>query len=1365
LTRASIIKRNMPRKESQPSPTTNAPLERVFLIDSMSHIFRAFFAPMSGRTDPLTNSQGQVTQAVFVFTNMLRKLLADEKPHYIAAVFESAEPTFRKESFAAYKEHRAEMPDDLQSQMPYLMRVCEVFNIPILNVSGFEADDVIGALAVKAAAKNLQAVIVSNDKDMCQLVRDPLIVCMRQNSQNVKRKEPVPPIEWCDEAWVEAKFGVPAAQIVDLLGLMGDAVDNIPGAPGVGAKGAVQLVQQFGSIENALKNWEEVKNKRYRESLRDNADLIRQSKELATIRTNVDIELDLEQLRLQTPDRAAAYQLFRELEFQALTREFADAASSVTGGANASIQTRRYRIIRKRVELEALVRGLWEAEHWGFAVGDASPVGAGQQASTRDVSAATGISISTAPGTSAYIDLENFEEGANVAVALLRDVLANGLLSKSVHDLKRAVALLHPLGIEPEGVTDDTLLAAYLLDPIRSKYELKDLAREAAGAEEVVDAPEGWTENAWRVAEAADFTAQTAHVLHGRLLEQGLESIYTEIELPLAPLLYRIERAGLRVDINVLGELSTHLGAELERLTKKIYEVAGREFKINSPKQVGDVLEELNISSGRKTSTGRVSTSKAVLEDLAQKFELPRLIIEYRELDKLKTVYTDSLPAQLGADGRIHCQLNQAVTATGRLSCLPAGTLVNTQNGLVGIETVRAGELVRTPYGARRVLACQATGEKTAIVLKTSNGITLRCSPEHRLRSCGEWLRADELTTGMPVYMSFTAGMFGDQIALKLRRCAAYRTGKTPRLPERWTPEFAEFVGYFMADGHIARSNYNGKPAKLILAFGWNAGELIERFSAVIQHVFGKEPTQRMTRTCPTLEVSGVDIADALIQVGAGGLSGAIRVPRSLFNAPENIVAAFLRGYFEGDGCATPQAHGVQVRSVSRQMLADVQQLLTLFGIASTVRGGTSDPRGYAPRYTLSLLGDTSKRIFTERICFLSQRKQQSCRDILRKDSTHSNAEALTLPVDFSMNSLKPYLYAAHRAENGKVPQPLFTFAHKVSKGISTITLPRALWMLDSLPPHLATPSAAFLREAAESKLYEVQIVSVERKDAVPMFDIAVDDVEQYIANGIVVHNSSDPNLQNIPIRTELGRRIRRAFVPQENWKYVAADYSQLELRLLAHVTHDPEMLDAFQKGDDIHSRTARLVFGAKTKEELKEARRFAKIVNFAIAYAVEPFGLSQRVGISLKEARKVIDDYYATYKGVRRFMDEVPVQAREQGFVRSIYGRIRPIPGINDRNGNVRGRAEREAINMPIQGTSSDIVKIAMLQVDEALRRENLQARMVMQVHDELLIEAPADETERVAELLRREMEKAVELDVPLEVEIGIGDNWMDAK
>ncbi len=912
----------MPRKQTSTEAT--APTERLYLIDSMSHIFRAFFAPMGGRVEPLTNTQGQVTQAVFVFTNMLRKLLQDEQPHYIAAVFESGEKTFRHETFTDYKAHRAEMPDELSSQLPHIMRVCEVYNIPILNAPGFEADDVIGTLAVQAAEQGLQAVIVSNDKDMCQLVHDPWIICMRQNSQNVKRKAPVPPIEWCDEAWVEAKFGVPPSQVIDLLGLMGDPVDNIPGAPGIGAKGAVQIVKQFGSIENALKNWEEVKHKTYRESLRDNVDLIRQSRELATIRTDVNIKLDLDKLRCRPPDRAAAYQLFRELEFQSLTREFSDAAGAA--GAAAVNSPRRYRIIRKRAELDSLVRGLWEAEHWGFAVADSTPAGAGQQSGAHDGTRATGIAISTGAGASSYIDLENFEGGVEAALGPLGDVLANGLLPKSVHDLKRAVALLAPFGIEPEGVADDTLLAAYLLDPIRSKYELIDLAREAAGVEGAGEAPGGWTEAQWRTAETADLTAQTAHVLHGRILEQGLEAIYTEIELPLAPLLYRMERAGLRVDISVLSDLSKYLGKELDKLTEKIYRVAGREFKINSPKQVGDVLEELNISSGRKTSTGRVSTSKAVLEELAQAYELPRLIIEYRELDKLKSVYTDALPEQIAEDGRIHCHLNQTVTATGRLS-------------------------------------------------------------------------------------------------------------------------------------------------------------------------------------------------------------------------------------------------------------------------------------------------------------------------------------------------------------------------------------------------------------------------------------------------------ASDPNLQNIPNRTELGRRIRRAFVPEKGHKFIAADYSQLELRLLAHVTHDPEMLDAFQKDDDIHARTARLVFGAKTREELKEARRFAKIVNFAIAYAIEPFGLSQRVGISRKEAKKVIDDYYDTYKGVRRFMEEVPEKARELGFVRSIYGRIRPIPGINDRNGNVRNRAEREAINMPIQGTASDIVKIAMLHVDDALRREGLKARLLMQVHDELLVEAPAEEAERVADLLRREMESAVELDVPLKVEVGIGDNWMDAK
>src|ERR671912_2428435 len=380
----------MPSKKSKPKE----PTERVFLIDSFSHIFRAFFAPMGGRIEPLTSSSGQVTQAIFVFTNMLRKLLADEQPHYIAAVFESEVPTFRHEMNVGYKANRVAAPEDLQTQIPYIIRVCEAYNVPILNAPGFEADDVIGTLAVQATAAGLQAVIVSNDKDMTQLVRDPLVVCMRQNSQNVKRKEPVPPVEWCDEAWVEARFGVPPAQIVDLLGLMGDSVDNIPGAPGIGAKGAVQLVKQFGSIENALARWEEVKHKTYRESLRDNADLILQSKELATIKTDVNIDLDLDRLRLKPRDRAAAYKLFRELEFQSLTREFADAASEIEGGAQSD---RRYTRITNAEQLEKLARKLFDTEHWAFAVADSTPAGAGTQASARDAARPAGVAISTAP--------------------------------------------------------------------------------------------------------------------------------------------------------------------------------------------------------------------------------------------------------------------------------------------------------------------------------------------------------------------------------------------------------------------------------------------------------------------------------------------------------------------------------------------------------------------------------------------------------------------------------------------------------------------------------------------------------------------------------------------------------------------------------------------------------------------------------------------------------------------------------------------------------------------------------------------------------------------------------------------------------
>src|SRR5919106_637522 len=330
--------------------------QRVFLIDSMSHIFRAFYAPMQNRAQPLATSKGFVTQAVYIFTNMLIKLLREEQPDYIAAIFESGEKTFRHETFADYKANRLAMPEDLSKQMPYIFRLCEVLNIPVINFPGYEADDVIGTLAKQVADKGMQAVIVSNDKDMCQLVRDPLVVCMRQNSQVVKRKEPVPPIEWCDEAWVEKKFGVTADKLVDLLGLMGDSIDDIPGAPGIGSKGAVQIIQQFGSIEAALAGWESVKHKTYRESLHNNADLIRQSRELARICCDLDKPLDLDEIKARPPDRAASYELFRELEFSLLIKEYADAAVVRPASAETA---RNYRIVQKKSDLDDLVRTLF----------------------------------------------------------------------------------------------------------------------------------------------------------------------------------------------------------------------------------------------------------------------------------------------------------------------------------------------------------------------------------------------------------------------------------------------------------------------------------------------------------------------------------------------------------------------------------------------------------------------------------------------------------------------------------------------------------------------------------------------------------------------------------------------------------------------------------------------------------------------------------------------------------------------------------------------------------------------------------------------------------------------------------------------
>lgn len=891
--------------------------ERLFLIDSMSHIFRAFYAPMAGRQEPLRNSKGQVTQAVFVFTNMLRKLITTEKPEYIAAVFDSSEKTFRHESFENYKANRDEMPEDLASQLPYIFKLCEAFNVPIIRMPGYEADDIIGTLAVKAAAKGIKAVIVSNDKDFCQLVKDPWIVCLRQNPQNIRRRTPVPPIEWCDEAWVEKRFGVPPSKIVDLLGLMGDAIDNIPGAPGIGEKGALSLILEFGSAEEAIRRADEVKHKTYRESLKNHQDLIRQSLALAKIDTQVPIDLDLEKLRLKEPNRKLAYELFRELEFTALTNEFSDAAEIVI-----TTYERDYKTINTLDELEKLVRTLWEHDSWSFMIDDSNS----ESKNSYKKKPPVGIAISWKAGVSRYISIDKFDSDKQAAIQLLNDILSNGILSKTTYDYKRNLAVLNKAGISIENLTDDLMIGAYLLDPGRGRYDLRMIASNEFGIETPNVILSNWSSNQYETTETADLIFQLTPLIRKKIKENELEKVYRDIEMPLIPILYEIEMNGMKVDAGILRHFSDFISTEIKKTAERIYEIAGRTFNINSPKQVAEVLQDLNIATNKKTATGQIATSKDILNELANEYEIAKLIVEYRELEKLKATYADALPDLIEDDGRIHGNLNQTVTATGRLS-------------------------------------------------------------------------------------------------------------------------------------------------------------------------------------------------------------------------------------------------------------------------------------------------------------------------------------------------------------------------------------------------------------------------------------------------------SSDPNLQNIPIRTELGRQIRKAFVPERGNKLISADYSQLELRILAHMTQDEVMLEAFRNGEDIHAKTARLVFGAKTDDELREKRRLAKIVNFSIAYAVEPYGLSQRVGISKTEAKKLIEDYYETYKGVRKYMEEIPEIARQNGYVASLFGRRRYLPAINDKNATVRARAEREAINMPIQGTASDIVKIAMIKTDAALKRAGLSTKMIMQIHDELLFESAEVEVEEAMRLIKAEMESAVELAIPLIVEIHAGNNWMEIK
>jgi len=867
----------------------------------MSFIFRAYHA--MARQRGMSTRKGLPTAAIYVFVNMLRKLRDDFSPQYLAAVFDVAAPTFRDQQYKEYKANRSEMPGDLAQQIPYIRRALDAYRIPILEVPGYEADDVIGTLATKAVAEGRAVYVVSSDKDMLQLVNDRVLVLNPPKDNLI-----------ADAAKVEEILGVPPARVIDVMALRGDSIDNIPGAPGIGDKGSVELIQRFGSLEAALEHADQVERKTYRESLQNNREQILLSKDLVTIKCDVDIELDVEKMHPGEPDVEALRSLFTELEFTSLLKELLPVVEAAPGN---------YREAKSAADIESLLKARPADVPLALAIEDVirapaieeeEPSNEGmlplqqQQALLAPVEKTPSMAIAVESGSALTVSPDSEANSA------MKAALADKSIPKAIHDWKTASHALANLDLE--GIMHDSRLYSYLIDPTYSSHRLDNVALRYFNLK-----------LGGSLAEAADITGRLTTTLRKEVEEAGLLKLYDEIDLPLVPVLTRMEKAGVAIDRTALGKMSKRLEAEIETKAQEIYECCGSEFNINSPKQLGDVLfNRLNLPKPVKYGKGKmISTAVDVLEELAASHKAPKLVLEYRQLSKLKSTYVDALPALLNSGtGRLHTTFDQTGTTTGRLS-------------------------------------------------------------------------------------------------------------------------------------------------------------------------------------------------------------------------------------------------------------------------------------------------------------------------------------------------------------------------------------------------------------------------------------------------------SANPNLQNIPIRTEVGREIRDAFTAEPGCLLLAADYSQIELRLLAHYSKDPLLVEAFRRGDDIHTLTASQVFGVPPLMVTPDHRREAKVVNFVIVYGLSPFGLSQNLGIETSEARKYIDAYFEKYSGVRAFIDRTLDETRREGRVRTLFGRVRPIPDINSKNFNLRGFAERTAVNTPLQGTAADLIKLAMIRIDASILERGLKSRMTLQVHDELVFEVPETEIDSMRSLVREQMEQVHPLAVPLMVEIGVGKNWRD--
>ena len=942
----------MPPRPAPKIPATSAGKQNVFLVDGYALIYRAFFAMIAR---PLTTKSGENTSAVWGITNFLLRLYENYHPEYVGWVHDRG-VSFRQEQYPEYKATREKLGEELQQDFDRsLERVCQIldaFHIPVIALTGYEADDVVATLAQRVAGSGLQAVIVSGDKDFYQLIGEGVALLNPGRGGQAAVEE-----QWVDQSNASERLGVPPHRVVDYLALVGDSSDNIPGVKGIGDKTAVQLLETYGDLDTILAKAAEIAGKRPREALLAQADNARLSRQLVTLRRDVPVELDLEQLRVRAPDTDALAALFTELEFRTLIPKL-DTLTSV--GASAPATERGKETVpapaAPRVPLLADPQIVEDPAGIPAMIDE---LRAARLVALRAEPGLAGLSFAVAPGRSWYLPLghepregefdatprRNLPALTSEALAPVRAVLADPGVPKAGHDIKVAWVALARAGIPFAGAAYDSMVASFVLDPGSRSHAINDLAREHLSVELPTTAQllgkgkgPGGTERTFAQvppAEAARVSAAQAEMVlrleaafRADIEAHQLVRLLDEIEIPLIPVLVDMEATGILVDRALLGELSRGFNKELTQLELDIYRAAGTEFNIGSTPQLRTVLfERLKLPILKRTKTGP-STDVEVLEQLATMgHEVPRLMMEYRELSKLKSTYVDALPGYISAvDGRVHTSFNQTGAATGRLS-------------------------------------------------------------------------------------------------------------------------------------------------------------------------------------------------------------------------------------------------------------------------------------------------------------------------------------------------------------------------------------------------------------------------------------------------------SSDPNLQNIPIRTKRGGEIRRAFVAPPGRMLLTADYSQIELRLLAHFSEDPSFVAAFQRGGDIHRQTAAVIFGVPEENVTGEMRVRAKTINFATIYGQGALALSRQLGITLEEAKAFIKQYFERFAGVRAWLDRTIEEAKHKGFVETLFGRRRYIPELRDRNFSIRAFGERTATNSPLQGSAADLIKIAMIRIHAALREAQLEAKMLLQVHDELVFEAPEHEPAAAGALVKREMEGVANLRVPLLVTVGSGRNWIDAK